>query len=1215
MPIIDIVPGAGSSNNTIDFTLHKTGTTLTWDQLRNTDYVYLYEDYTNTSIHAKIVATTTNNTWYELRRSYMSFDLTNIYDVHITSAKLRLYGSINSQGLGDCGLVFAEWYMSNGANDYSSNNWRDIDFNNYLNVTNQTGFTTSSWNEFDIPTSFIQNRLGKYIGISMLLGKDYINESPSWRSNEDSEIDGNSTDSSSNKLTLRIEYTSSSNSNSNISSTSKPGSIYKGILIKDRINLNNGSYTTHDTLLVVGTLNSKPSIDGNKLSINFTYKLFHNSDMNSLPLVYTFDFKKSFECNYNSNIIDECYLYISDNLSTVKHILLEKDYPILNDSILYFDPKKSYRWGKSLISHKYWGTGTGSCINFYRNGDISENSRVYYDGPFGNTICWKAIPDSTSGADGGWGTNHFNIDKTRLYRYSVWVNRKVTGSSGTFYLGTHNYNSSNSSINIYSRLSGGGTTNPYFWYSSNPPTSSQLPEDKWILIVGHIWPYDSGNGSNHINSGRYYTNGTKLGNITQDFVWSSSAVTSDHRTYLYYCTDTTVRQYWAYPRVDLIDGTEPSIAELCSGNTETYFDLSSNKNNAFIVNGLDYINNNGGTLKLSYDSTPNIMKTNIGGNTNLYKNKYTFCAWVKYNTGSKMWLYSHIGSPAFYFGLSCVNRNNLGIENSWDSGIVDSINLNKWFHQTVVIDGNEARSYSNGVFLYKKKYSKNFKSDDNFVLYGGISSNVPAYYLYGYVGTYVIYNRVLSDDEIMYNFNIQKYRYGLDNNDVIQSGLTLYLDAANSNSYTTGTTIWYDLTSNNYDAYGAPNTSGSSYLNANFPTYKDIYGGVFEFDGTKQALTILSNMGSHTEITMDFWCYRDSNSTYQYLFDARNNGGSWWLTNHNYNINIGDALRLNYPSSTYTTNSTWWYKWINIIITSNSSGSALWINNEKITDNRLKQSNSLDEDLGQYFRIGARFNSNSGHWKGYFSNIRIYNRVLTDNEINWNYNLLKNRFIDPVHISDDIVLYLSASGQTGTTWKDLTGNGYDFTVNSNAHKTIKNVDFMDFSGDYGGAHRSSNVSNYSNVTFIFVATTINDTSSYRTLVRSNLPSNNEHQIIIKSGDVNLGMWDDSFIDSGFNIDQIHDYSSSWNFYVWKLSTSSPYYSFQYNDNKENFGEITNSNASFDVGFGFIGYNGGSNTQYWGKIAEVFYYKKHLSDDEIHYMYNTLNRKYKFGKHF
>ncbi|MGI5840752.1 MAG: DUF2341 domain-containing protein [Patescibacteria group bacterium] len=214
--------------------------------------------------------------------------------------------------------------------------------------------------------------------------------------------------------------------------------------------------------------------------------------------------------------------------------------------------------GTAILNYTTWKEGqTGSVTDFSQNGSTSENYRVLDTDPWGRKVpVWEARPDSTSGADGGWGTSTFTIDNTKLYRFSTWVNRTVKGTDGRFYLGTNGYGSVNGVILL---ANGSVSTNPYFW------NSVDLPENEWILVVGHIQPHSHVGTTTHPDSGRYSSNGTKIGNISYDFKWLPESTSARHRSYLYYTTDTSVRQQWVYPRVDIVDGSEPSIQDLING--------------------------------------------------------------------------------------------------------------------------------------------------------------------------------------------------------------------------------------------------------------------------------------------------------------------------------------------------------------------------------------------------------------------------------------------------------------------------------------------------------------------------------------------------------------------------------------------------------------------------------------------------------------------------
>ncbi|MBZ9731162.1 DUF6443 domain-containing protein, partial [Salegentibacter sp. JZCK2] len=226
------------------------------------------------------------------------------------------------------------------------------------------------------------------------------------------------------------------------------------------------------------------------------------------------------------------------------------------ESITYFDglgrpmQQTALRAGgsahPSIISTNSWQLGSGSAPFYNQNGSTTENNRILASSPFGTEeLLWECGNDSSSNADGGWNTDYFPVDKNASYRYSVWVKR--TGSQdGTTYHGTQNVNN----------LNGTSNSNPYFWSGDMPNVG------EWYLLVGVIHPYSYGGGNSGI-SGVYDRNGVKKISGT-DFKWRSTTTTSRLRSYLYYATNISTRQYFWQPVFQKLDGTESSISEMVS---------------------------------------------------------------------------------------------------------------------------------------------------------------------------------------------------------------------------------------------------------------------------------------------------------------------------------------------------------------------------------------------------------------------------------------------------------------------------------------------------------------------------------------------------------------------------------------------------------------------------------------------------------------------------
>ncbi|MBO3699527.1 hypothetical protein [Roseivirga sp. E12] len=203
---------------------------------------------------------------------------------------------------------------------------------------------------------------------------------------------------------------------------------------------------------------------------------------------------------------------------------------------------------QNLLNLDGWTIGTGSTTGFSQNGSTSENTREWGIGPHGQrAVLWKASPDASSDPDGGFNTSYISIDHTKMYRLVVWV-KKTNSTNGGTYLGTNGGGSAVTS------LSGTPNGNPYFWANDLPVL------DRWYLLVGFV----HGSGDNSMtNYGGIYDGTTGEKSLTiNDFKFHISTTSLRLRSYLYYDTNTSDRQYFYAPRIDEVNGNEPSITEL-----------------------------------------------------------------------------------------------------------------------------------------------------------------------------------------------------------------------------------------------------------------------------------------------------------------------------------------------------------------------------------------------------------------------------------------------------------------------------------------------------------------------------------------------------------------------------------------------------------------------------------------------------------------------------
>lgn len=433
--------------------------------------------------------------------------------------------------------------------------------------------------------------------------------------------------------------------------------------------------------------------------------------------------------------------------------------------------KKATYSDTNILAQYPWYIGTGSETFYGQNGD--GNSRISDSTPFGSGIVWDVSnQDATSDADGGWNSSTFPVDQHKLYRFSVWIRRKVIGNGST-YLGVYGMNSASSNIGVRQYNSTGTTTNPYFrssgwWGSAN----------SWYLVVGHVHPYGTGIlSSTHEDSGIYDTNGNKITSCT-DYVWLNGTSRSVHRSYLYYSTDTATNQQFWQPRVDVCDGKEPSIKQLIDGvgavfDTPTV-DSGLGRSVPIAPVNVTWEPRYGiypANFKFEPSKNPKISLAGI----NLTSGGWTVESWVKYDSVAAS--YNNTTSPANLIGSNTITYNSWywSVLNSklalwnispgiWKYGST-TLQTGQYYHIVLTCspDGTRYQMYLNGQAEGGDHVSYSWNPAYSGLLINhlghGNSSNLRQ--MHGDYNIFRAYNRVLSPKEIKQNYNAVKGRFGL----------------------------------------------------------------------------------------------------------------------------------------------------------------------------------------------------------------------------------------------------------------------------------------------------------------------------------------------------------------------------------------------------------------------------------------------------------------------
>jgi hypothetical protein len=217
--------------------------------------------------------------------------------------------------------------------------------------------------------------------------------------------------------------------------------------------------------------------------------------------------------------------------------------------------------------------------------------------------------------------------------------------------------------------------------------------------------------------------------------------------------------------------------------------------------------------------------------------------------------------------------------------------------------------------------------------------------------------------------------------DAIDDGLVLALDAADTNSYPGSGTNVSDLSRSGYD-----------FTMTNGATTNATNSGVFSFDGSDDYLnttSIPSSFWNSGSWTVSLWAY----------FDAVNKGYDNSMIGHGTNAQhqglhiVERAQRVHFGfysndlASDQVLNANTWY---NIVcrFAYGTKQKRIFLNGVQLTLGGTTGYSGVSNDT----RIGNVTYSASGDMDGFLSNIMFYNKVLTESEIQQNFNALRGRF-------------------------------------------------------------------------------------------------------------------------------------------------------------------------------------------------------------------------------
>lgn len=262
-----------------------------------------------------------------------------------------------------------------------------------------------------------------------------------------------------------------------------------------------------------------------------------------------------------------------------------------------------------------------------------------------------------------------------------------------------------------------------------------------------------------------------------DFRWNFNTAYGRARSYFFYSGDSTATQKFIYPRVDVVDGSEPSIKELLE-SVEPIRDLSTKKNKIYPFSSTNF-DTGGKGLVFS-----GLEREVVGGTLSSTFSANSVSVWfcpastILTSTGAQtLFQFGPSEGAALYMYLGEVtgsipneiisivgSAGNTMTYVTTDS--VTSLLANTWYNVVVNFNGTKYDIYLNGVLLTTTANVTGntvLLSSISYVAIGGRRyTGVPwGAFFNGKIGSVISHERSLTATEISSNFATQRRKYGL----------------------------------------------------------------------------------------------------------------------------------------------------------------------------------------------------------------------------------------------------------------------------------------------------------------------------------------------------------------------------------------------------------------------------------------------------------------------
>lgn len=194
------------------------------------------------------------------------------------------------------------------------------------------------------------------------------------------------------------------------------------------------------------------------------------------------------------------------------------------------------------------------------------------------------------------------------------------------------------------------------------------------------------------------------------------------------------------------------------GSGTTWFDLSGNSNTCTLING-PLIIGSGSTTAISFDGANDYGIVNNSPTINV--SVFSLIAWVKFPTIPFSGIgINKEGCYRMFVGESNTTNLSSRISQSWGAltGPGSTYLLaNTWYYCVITADGSSQRLYLNGVQDFFNSSSAVSSSNSNNLHIATFQGS--SYFMNCQMSQISLYNRALSQQEILQNYNATKGRY------------------------------------------------------------------------------------------------------------------------------------------------------------------------------------------------------------------------------------------------------------------------------------------------------------------------------------------------------------------------------------------------------------------------------------------------------------------------